>query len=463
MSKINYLPVSSLSLDLNNFRTIAQDSEEHAVQAIVATSTGRFDALLDSLLDSGFLPTDTVLILSEHGKHVVKDGNRRIAAMKLILGLLPQGIVPIPASILSRMRSLSSEWSKENSQVPCVVYKTSEKAKVDKAVSLAHGKGELAGRDQWNAVARARHNRAEQSGSEPGLDLLEKYLKSRKHLTESDAAKWAGDYPLSVLEDAMGKLAKALALKGPRELAEAYPQVIHRDRLDQVLHGIGNGNVQFKTVRMPAFLSDHGFPAVTTPPPTRTTSGQPGEGKPSPAGATGKGGDAGVAGKESKIVKPKATGVHDPKTLRRLLRRLTPRGDNREKVVTLRDEAVKLNVAETPLAFCFLMRSMFEISAKAYCIDHAASGGPSAVKADGQDRNLIDVLRDITQHLTGKEKDKAKMRQIHGALTELAKPAGLLSVTSMNQLVHNARFHVGPSDILTLFSNIFPLLEEMNA
>ena len=43
---------------------------------------------------------------------------------------------------------------------------------------------------------------------------------------------------------------------------------------------------------------------------------------------------------------------------------------------------------------------MFEISAKAYCNDHAATpGAPQATKADGSDRKLADVLRDIYNYM----------------------------------------------------------------
>lgn len=117
------------------------------------------------------------------------------------------------------------------------------------------------------------------------------------------------------------------------------------------------------------------------------------------------------------------------------------------------------------MAFCFLLRSMFELSAKAYCDDHVASGGPSATKADGEERRLVDILRDIVKHMvalpTGKE-DKAKQKQLHGALTELASPDSILSVTSMNNLVHNPKFSIRTSDISGMFGNIFPLLEAMN-
>src|SRR5581483_2642441 len=99
-----------------------------------------------------------------------------------------------------------------------------------------------------------------------------------------------------------------------------------------------------------------------------------------------------------------------------------------EKVVALKNELLRLDVTKTPLAFCFVLRSMFEISAKAYCADHATSGGPTAVKANGDDRHLADVLRDITKHLTNNNADRAMVRALHGAMAELAKSQGILSV-----------------------------------
>jgi len=54
------------------------------------------------------------------------------------------------------------------------------------------------------------------------------------------------------------------------------------------------------------------------------------------------------------------------------------------------------------------------------------------------------------------------VKTLHGAMTEIGKSDGILSVTSMNQLVHNPSFSVLSGDICTLFGNIYPLLEAMN-
>jgi hypothetical protein len=185
------------------------------------------------------------------------------------------------------------------------------------------------------------------------------------------------------------------------------------------------------------------------------------------AGRTSADGDSAGSGASSNSdssagEKSQSTPIKDPRTVKRLLQEFKPKGAKREKVSTLVDEAQALTLNRTPLAFCFLLRSMFEVSAKAYCGDHEKAGGPKMEKSNGDDRKLVDVLRDITQHLTNNKKDIPKVKMLHGAMTELAKQDGLLSVTSMNQLVHNPTFSVLPGDVAVLFGNVFPLLRAMN-
>lgn len=125
-------------------------------------------------------------------------------------------------------------------------------------------------------------------------------------------------------------------------------------------------------------------------------------------------------------------------------------------------EIKRLKIADHPHAFCFLLRCLFELSAKAYCADHSSSGGPEIINKKGYDKSLADLLREIVKHITQNDTDKQKQKDLHGAITELGRKDGILSVTSMNQLVHNPSFSIQPGDICILFHNISPLLEEMN-
>lgn len=471
------IAVGELTLDLANFRTVRQKSELAAVQAIIATSPDRFWALVDSLLTDGFLPTENILVLrSGRGgaTKTVKEGNRRVAALKLLHGLIPTAKLAVPDELVPEIRKVSSEWRSANASVPCAIYKSSESSVVDRIVTLAHGKGEKAGRDQWNAVARARHNRDVNSGAEPALDLLEAYLDSGLNLTGNQKARWSGDYPVTVLEEAMKRIAPRLGLASAGAIAKAYPNVAHREGLEALLADIGMKELGFELIRAKDvdFGARFGFPAATTSPEPATSATPTSRGSSSPSGPGTSGGSRSASGSSASTgtgpsggaaaPKPKALSINDPKAVQRLLKTFVPRGKGREKVVALKEEAARLDVGKTPLAFTFVLRSMFEISAKAYCSDHSKSRGPSLVKSDGSDRSLADVLRDIVKHLTKNSSDKAMVKALHGAMTELGKADSLLSVTSLNQLVHNPKFAISPSDVAIRFGNVFPLLEELN-
>jgi len=66
----------------------------------------------------------------------------------------------------------------------------------------------------------------------------------------------------------------------------------------------------------------------------------------------------------------------------------------------------------------------------------------SVTKSDGSDKFLEDVLRDITKAPDKKQDGQSYDQSATWSHAEIAKKEGFLSVTSMNQLVHNPRFTV---------------------
>lgn len=464
------VPIKQLKLDLNNFRTVPQKNETNALHAMISINPDWFWALMESLLEDGYHPTENIIVLKDgkdESKLVVKEGNRRIGALKVIYGHIKLDESLLPSHLIEKISGSTKNWKAENKEVPCAIYGADETDLVDKIVTRAHGKGEKAGRAPWGSVARARHNRNMNGGSEPGLDLLEKYLKDGKNVSEQQRERWSGDYPLTVLDEAVKRLAPRFGATSSRELVDQYPKKIKfRKGLDDILRDIGLEVIGFKSFRSEAtdFAMTYGIPLPVklggTNSPAATRGGA------STSSATGSE-NAGGAGTSSTPAasgrgKTKAVATNDPKAVMRALKSFSPRGKNREKLMTLLVEAKLLNLNKHPHAFCFLLRSMFEISAKAYCLDHSAGGGPKHKKAKGEDRALVDVLRDISDHLTKNNKDQSMTRALHGAMTELGKKEGILSVVSLNQLVHNPKFTVDETHISTLFGNIFPLLEEMN-
>jgi hypothetical protein len=463
MPETKSISVRQLKLDLHNFRTVPQKSELAAIRAMISVNPDWFWALTESLLEDGYHVTENILVMQmdKAGNNlIVKEGNRRIAALKLIMGFVRRKGIGIPAHLKDKMDNISQEWKDSCQMVPCAVYSAGESAAVDKIVALTHGKGQKAGRDTWKAVARARHNRDMNQESEPSLDLLERYLKLGKNLTVAQKERWGGDYPLTVLEEVLKRLAPRFGNNSARELADSYPAKIkYRSAIEDILRDIGLESFGFNDIRdknTDFALTRYKIPATQSAPvKLSATAAQPHAGK--PASSSPSGTQTAVA-----ATKPKAFAGDDPRSVIRILKQFTPIGNNREKLVTLLEEARKLKLDIHPHAFCFLLRSMFEISAKAYCNDHGKSGGIKNKKSNGDDLPLVDVLRNITTHLTNNNTDKQVKKELHGALAELAKPESFLSVTSMNQLVHNPKFSVKDTHISALFGNIFPLLETMN-
>lgn len=450
MSTIKMVPVTQLNLDLRNYRTVPQPDESSAIHAMIAIDPNYFWGLAQSLLDDDYQETENIVVIEgAKGKSlVVKEGNRRTAILKLIHGIIPYGQFELPSDLIARIVGVDAQWKKTNRRVPCVIFAESEKVIVDRIVERTHAKGETAGRSKWPSVATARHNRDEKGASEPALDLLEKFLATSKAVSPQQTERWSGDFSLSVLAEAMQKMCPILGLTA-RQLADEYPKVKDRKTVDKMMMDIGLGQLKFGDLR----ASDH-FAATRY-------------GVKVPASPDSKGPTAASAPSASQSGgavdrKLKSLSLKDPKGVRREIRGFEPKGKGREKLVLLLDEAGKLRADEHPLSLCFLLRSMFEISAKAYCADHSQNGGPVMTKSDSSDRPLLDVLRDITKHLTKSGTDRAMERRLHGAISELGNKEGLLSVLSLNQLIHHPKFLVRDTDICVLFWQIFPLVQEMS-
>lgn len=250
MQRTRLLPVKDLAIDLRNFRTVAQKNELEATKAMISISPDHFWGLMESLLDDGYLPTENIIVLEDStGGNQVREGNRRVASLKIMLGLIDAADLGLPPKIVERIAQLSEDWARANSLIPCAIYKASEADVVDRIVTHTHGKGQKAGRDVWEAVARARHNKIMHGASEPGLDLLEKYLEHGSNLTQEQKIRWAGRYNLTVLDEAIKKIAPRLGSVSSPELTKQYPRVSHKKSLDEIIHAIGMESLTFPAIR----------------------------------------------------------------------------------------------------------------------------------------------------------------------------------------------------------------------
>ncbi|MBD8454097.1 hypothetical protein [Serratia rubidaea] len=476
--------VNDLTIDLQNYRTVPQKDEVAAIQAMITISPEYFWALMGSLIDDGYLPTENIIVIDEgNNQKIVKEGNRRIASLKIIHGYVDAQQFDIPDVIKNRISNIPQSWRQANESIPCTIYESKDSALVDKIVTLTHGKGQKAGRDDWETVARARHNQKSNASPEHGLVLLEKYLIHGMNHSTEQKLRWSGKYNLSVLDEALPKIFSRVGCSSTSDLAVKYPKVNHKKELDNIFLAIGLGELNFPAIRGSVdFLLRYGIPPISSPssgttnnttgvnspiPSPANTGMQPVNTSSVPAPTNTNSTNPQAATSGANTVKPTqritTTSTHDIKTVRRLLRGLKLYGNNRAKLLDIKKEMIELKLDSNPIAFVFLLRCMVELSAKAFCEDKTSEpNAPSYRKKDGSEKPLGDLLRDIVDFLTQKKQDKQMVKLLHGPVTELNRPDGILSITSMNQLVHNQRFIIRSTDIPALFSSIFPIIEQMN-
>jgi hypothetical protein len=63
MPTTSLLDVNKLSLDLKNFRTVPQKDEPDAIKAMISIKAEKFYAIMESIIEDGYLPTENIIIL----------------------------------------------------------------------------------------------------------------------------------------------------------------------------------------------------------------------------------------------------------------------------------------------------------------------------------------------------------------------------------------------------------------
>jgi hypothetical protein len=238
MATSETLLVKDLVIDLDNPRTVKQRNEKKAIIAMTKNNERQFWKVAESLLEFGYQPIESILVYDNGTEKLVMEGNRRIGSLKLILGLIKIPEIEIPTNVTANIKLLTKEWRTKNGKVPCLICSSDELDLADSIVARTHGKGAFASRLDWNAVGTARHNRDTNGASEPALDLLEAYLKKGQNVTAKEAGEWAGDFPLTILQDAVGRLARRAGFQSTKELVNAYPSK-NRVGLEQLIRDIG--------------------------------------------------------------------------------------------------------------------------------------------------------------------------------------------------------------------------------
>ena len=108
---------------------INEAREKNAIKAMITIKSERLWGILDSILESGYLNTENIIVQKDKdGELIVKEGNRRIAALKWVLGIHNVEEFDVPKKYATKISELSKEWKKENSKIVALIFDASEDA-----------------------------------------------------------------------------------------------------------------------------------------------------------------------------------------------------------------------------------------------------------------------------------------------------------------------------------------------
>lgn len=184
------ISVANLRLDPENFRIVKQDSQKATRDALIQEEGRDLVNLAKDIVKNGLSPIDLQLVVDANdgfGNFVVIEGNRRLAAIQLMLNAeLAEG-----SDLHAAFKRLHRESIDAVPRVmDCVIVPSKKAGRV--WIDRKHQSGlEGAGTEQWSAISKARAD-ADAGIPRPELDAVNFVLSApgiaatlRKHLQGS--------------------------------------------------------------------------------------------------------------------------------------------------------------------------------------------------------------------------------------------------------------------------------------
>jgi hypothetical protein len=154
MTKLD-LPIEDLLLDLDNprLRTVATQSE--ALEAIVRLSIRHFRTMMQSIHQHGLDPGDSFYVLDlteESDGYIVVDGNRRLAALKVLSEPAVLQSTKLPETTIKQLTKAAAGFERSTVEpISCVVFES--RADADDWILRRHGRGmEGEARIHWGTL-----------------------------------------------------------------------------------------------------------------------------------------------------------------------------------------------------------------------------------------------------------------------------------------------------------------------
>jgi hypothetical protein len=179
--------VEELLLDLKNPRFAGLANQREALQKIVQVQGSKLVNLAEDIVENGMSPAHRMLVAKAPGKgssgYVVLDGNRRLAALRILANpAVLDGLTGIGDITLRNLRKLAKDFNLDEVQ-PIDAFVCKDDAEARHWIEAIHtGENEGRGVVGWDGIATARYR-----GENASLKVLD-FVKAAAKLTAEEEA-----------------------------------------------------------------------------------------------------------------------------------------------------------------------------------------------------------------------------------------------------------------------------------
>lgn len=444
---IQSIPLADLLVDLANPRHTKQSSQREAIATIAFDQGVKLTNLAEDIAERGLNPGDLPLVTpaDEVGLYIVLEGNRRLAALKLMVFPTLLSSIGLPKNLYARFKRLHTDYgSTLPNEVTCSILSRDE---ARHWILQKHtGENEGVGIVMWDGRARQRFR-----GMSPALQVID--LVEQSDLIDQETRGKLEKISITNIERILGtpEARRELGVDVQRgELVFIEPEQIALGRLALVVADIANKKK--KVTDLDSKDQRVAYAKEIAGQPLPTLVGENGSKEPSSSQVI-----VDKKAASTKTIKP------DRKTLipRRFKVAIDHSRSNR-----IYHELQKLDVDAFVNCAAVMLRVFIEFS-----VDHygQAQGidltkqqkpkpGSSPPKASEMYlREKIEVIADYMEHNSLLTKDE--LRGIRSLIK--GNKFHVLSLDSMNAYVHNKDYHPVSSDLKANWDSIERFVEQL--
>ncbi|SOC90617.1 hypothetical protein SAMN05216358_0709 [Rhizobium sp. AN5] len=478
------IPIEDLRLDIKNPRIADASSQRDALLKIVTDQDVKLVALAESIVEDGLNPMDRFLVIpsdEEPNKYIVLEGNRRLAALKILRNPTVLTGMQVRGPVQKRLEDLAATFDRDGlADADCFDIVAREDAAM--WINQRHtGENEGRGIVDWSGVASARFR-----GNDPALQALD-FVTMRGNLTEVERARIAERFPITTLDRLLSTPAVrgiiGVDIKGGK-LLSGLPFAELIKPLQRMVRDLASGTVTVTNLKrqpqMVAYASglDADLPDPTTVSSsilpieailplassaasgasnsTSTAGGSTGQGGNTGQGSTGAGGSGGAGGSSAAAnpgTKKKSASRGPALIPRACVLRVT-----NTKIAEVTKELRTLHVKTYPHAISVLFRVFLELSVDEYLKQHGISLTLTVQGGRMTDKKLAKKVDEAVQHMVSAGAPAKEFTGITKALSDKSNP---LHPDTLHAYVHNAFYSPTERDLTVAWDNAQPFFERL--